>query len=116
VLNLCGKTELVDALDILAAADVALTNDSGLLHVAAAVDRPLVALYGSSTPDFTPPLTRKATVIYERIDCSPCFERTCPLKHFACMYNISVDKVEHAVVAQLTRSTLNEDRDVRRTH
>jgi heptosyltransferase-2 len=103
VLNLCGKTALVDALDILAAADVALTNDSGLLHVAAALDRPVVALYGSSTPDFTPPLTRKATVIYERIDCSPCFERECPLQHFACMFAITVDKVEHAVVAELTR-------------
>ena len=101
VLNLCGKTALVDAVDILAAAAIALSNDSGLLHVAAAVGIPVVALYGSSTPDFTPPLTRKATVIYERVDCSPCFERTCPLQHFACMHAISVDKVERALTARL---------------
>jgi heptosyltransferase-2 len=101
VLNLCGKTALVDAVDILAAAAIALSNDSGLMHVAAAVGIPVVALYGSSTPDFTPPLTRNATVIYERVDCSPCFERACPLQHFACMHAISVDQVERALTAQL---------------
>jgi heptosyltransferase-2 len=101
VANLCGRTSLVDAVDILAGAAVAVSNDSGLMHVAAAVDVPVVALYGSSSPDFTPPLTPSATIIYERVECSPCFERTCPLQHFACMQAISVDQVERAVTTQL---------------
>jgi heptosyltransferase-2 len=102
VKNLCGRTELVDTVDILGNAVVAVSNDSGLLHVAAAVGTHVVAIYGSSTPDFTPPLTAKADIVYERVDCSPCFKRVCPLQHFKCMEAISTGFVEHTVRQTLT--------------
>lgn len=87
--NLCGRTELVDAVDLLALCRAAVSNDSGLMHVAAAVGTPLVALYGSSTPDYTPPLTERAEVLYLDLDCSPCFQRECPQGHMHCLEQIS---------------------------
>lgn len=87
--NLCGRTELVDAVDLLALCRAAVSNDSGLMHVAAAVGTPLVALYGSSTPHYTPPLTERAEVLYLDLDCSPCFQRECPQGHKHCLERIS---------------------------
>lgn len=86
--NLCGATELDEVVDLLAACRVAVTNDSGLMHVAAAVGTRVVALYGSTSPDFTPPLTDDARIHYLRLDCSPCFERHCPLTHLRCLREI----------------------------
>jgi heptosyltransferase-2 len=97
VVNLCGSTTLADAVDVLSAAPVAVTNDSGLLHVAAAVGCHVIALYGSSSPDFTPPLTPHRQVLYLGLDCSPCHERSCPLGHLRCLHEISVEAVERAV-------------------
>lgn len=101
VRNLCGETTLVEAVDLLSAAKVAVSNDSGLMHVAAAVGTHTVAIYGSSTPDFTPPLTGNATVHYRRLDCSPCFERECPLGHLDCLRGIGVEQVFAGLKARL---------------
>ncbi len=95
--NLCGCTTLADAVDLLSVCEAAVSNDSGLMHIAAAVATPLVAIYGSSTPDYTPPLGRKQSVLYLRLSCSPCFERTCPLGHYNCLRQISADQVLAAV-------------------
>jgi len=91
--NLCGKTRLEDAIDLLAASVAVIANDSGLMHVAAAVDTRVIAIYGSTTPDFTPPLTDNAKVHYLRLDCSPCFKRVCPLGHLNCLKNLDVARV-----------------------
>lgn len=92
-INLCGKTQLGDVVDLLAQCKAAVSNDSGLMHVAAATDVPVVAIYGSSTPDFTPPLTDKKHIHYLRLECSPCFERTCPLGHTRCLKEITPESV-----------------------
>ncbi|MCW8888834.1 MAG: lipopolysaccharide heptosyltransferase II [Gammaproteobacteria bacterium] len=97
VTNLAGRTELVDVVDLLALCKLTVCNDSGLMHVAAAVDRPLVAIYGSSTPDYTPPLTDRADVCYLNLECSPCFKRNCPLGHLNCLKDISVENVFEAI-------------------
>jgi heptosyltransferase-2 len=86
--DLCGLTELEEVVDLLAACRYAVTNDSGLMHVAAAVGTRVIALYGSTTPDFTPPLTNDARIHYLRLDCSPCFRRHCPLGHLRCLREI----------------------------
>ncbi len=99
--NLCGETSLAEVTDLLSASKAAVTNDSGLLHMAAAVGTQVIALYGSSSPGFTPPLTEAKRVFYLDIECSPCFQRTCPLDHFRCMREISVDSVCSAVVTAL---------------
>jgi heptosyltransferase II len=91
--NLCGKTTLADVVDLLSLATVAVSNDSGLMHIAAAVGCPVVALYGSTTPAYTPPLGEAASVIYRSLSCSPCFERNCRFGHTACLRDIPVDEV-----------------------
>jgi heptosyltransferase-2 len=91
--DLCGKTDLASAIDLLAIAHVVVSNDSGLMHIAAALDRPLVALFGSSSPIHTPPRTAKARIQYLAVECSPCYQRVCPLGHFKCMRDMSPEQI-----------------------
>ncbi|MAA73508.1 MAG: lipopolysaccharide heptosyltransferase II [Salinisphaeraceae bacterium] len=100
-LNLCGRTSLPDAVDLIGACRAAVSNDSGLMHVAAAVGVPVVALYGSSSSERTPPLTEQAVVMTRALTCRPCFERRCPYGHTACLSHIRPDTVLAAVAAHL---------------
>ena len=100
-LNLAGTTTLAQALGMIAAAQGVISNDSGLMHVAAAFGVPQVALFGSSSPLHTPPLNQKAAVLWLKnepayqgsLDCAPCFERVCPLGHTRCLNAITPDMV-----------------------
>ncbi len=91
-INLCGKTTLKQAIAIIDDLDLMVTNDSGLMHVAAACAIPIVALFGSTNPVTTGPWTDKALIIRHELPCSPCLNRECP-RDFICMAGISVDEV-----------------------
>ena len=95
--NLCGRTSLEDVIDLLGHAGQAVSNDSGLMHIAAAVGTHVHGIYGSSSPAFTPPLTAARDVHWLELDCSPCFERTCPLGHLRCLREIGVGQLHAAI-------------------
>lgn len=96
-LNLCGDTSLADVIDLLGYAQHAVSNDSGLMHIAAAVGTHTHGIYGSSSPSFTPPLTDKKHIHYLGLECSPCFERECPLEHLNCLNELEVARVYDAI-------------------
>lgn len=91
--DITGQTSLDQAIDVLAAARAVVSNDSGLMHIGCAVNRPVVAIYGSTSPDFTPPLGERVKSIATDISCRPCFERECPLGHLRCLTEISAEQV-----------------------
>lgn len=97
--SLAGRTELVETIDLIALANAVVTNDSGLMHIAAAVNTPLVVVYGSTSPRFTPPLSEKVRIIKSDISCAPCFERTCPLGHRKCL----VEQMPARVLSELNQ-------------
>jgi len=84
-INLASRTDLVETIDIIALANAVITNDSGLMHIAAAVNTPLVVVYGSTSPEFTPPLSDKVKIAQSNISCAPCFKRTCRFGHRKCL-------------------------------
>jgi heptosyltransferase-2 len=92
-LNLCGATQLTDAIALLADCSGAVSNDSGLMHVAAALGRPTVGVYGSTDPRHTPPAAHRSATVWLQLDCSPCFARTCPLGHLNCLRGVAPEHV-----------------------
>jgi heptosyltransferase-2 len=98
-MDFTGSTSLAEAVDLMSLVNTVVTNDSGLMHVAAALDKNIIALYGSSDPGFTPPLNAKAQMLSLNLDCAPCFKRECPLfpvghpEHTRCLTGIQPDRV-----------------------
>jgi heptosyltransferase II len=118
-LDFADKTTLAEAVDLLSLATAVITNDSGLMHMAAALNRPLIALYGASSPQFTPPLTQqenRCEILSLNLPCSPCFKRQCPLKHFRCMQELAPSIVLAALERLVKTVGNNRNREERKEH
>lgn len=95
--SLCGATALGEAVDLLSQAAMVVSNDSGLMHIAAALGRPLVVPYGSTSAAFTPPLAERVRQLSLGLPCSPCFKRECPLQHLDCLEKLEPSLVLAAI-------------------
>ena len=107
VVNWCGQTSLDQAMAVIANARSVISNDSGLMHIAAAFRRPQVAIFGSSDPRHTPPLSNQAKIHWLHLECSPCFKRTCPLGHLKCLVDITSQDVLNSVNSLNTEPSVN---------
>lgn len=95
--DFAGHLQLHETVDFISLAKIIMSNDSGLLHVAAALDVPIVAFYGSTSPDFTPPLSDDVRILMTDIKCRPCFKRTCQYGHLKCLKDITPAMAKEAV-------------------
>ncbi len=100
-LNLCGKTSLNQLIAILATSKALVSNDSGTMHIMAALQKPQVAIFGSTSTVWTSPVNKRADIIKLEIECSPCFKRVCPLGHTNCLKQISAGQVWRGLEAIL---------------
>jgi heptosyltransferase-2 len=91
--DLAGKTKLGEAIDLMSICSTIVSNDSGLMHIAAALNKKLIAIFGSSDPYHTPPMHPQAVIEYLALECSPCFKRECPLTHLNCLKNIQPKQI-----------------------
>ncbi|MGO8943810.1 MAG: lipopolysaccharide heptosyltransferase II [Syntrophobacteraceae bacterium] len=95
-LNMIGRTSVRQLMALLASVQLVITNDSGPMHIAAAFDRPIVALFGPTDHSTTSPLSSRFSLVRKETECAPCLKRQCPTDH-RCMADISVNDVLHAV-------------------
>jgi heptosyltransferase-2 len=103
VLSLAGQTQLDEAIALIARAAVVVANDSGLLHIASSLNRPVVALYGPTDPEYAPPFSNMARALSLRLDCSPCRQRECPLGHHNCLEQMEASIVWRELGPMLAR-------------
>ena len=99
-INLCGRTDLSQVMAVIDRLDLLVTNDSGLMHVGAALSTPLVALFGSTNPQTTGPWSSRSRIVQNRVECAPCLKRSCP-SDFRCMKGITPEMVFEAGMEQL---------------
>ena len=97
--SFAGDVALAEKLALMSIVDVVLTNDSGLMHMASSLGKYILAIYGPTSPAYTPPFGKLANIISKQLSCSPCFKRTCPLKHHNCMQAILPEQI----LAKLTK-------------
>ena len=95
--NLTGNTSLAQAIDLMSCVDAVVSNDSGLMHVGAALGKPVIGIYGSTSPDFTPPLAERVKLLSTDIECRPCFKRQCPYGHLRCLTELNPELAIAAV-------------------